>query len=198
MRREHALQNEELYARLAAYKKIASVKHVKYMEKALEHELGGVFLLTGNIGVLKRYVDFYKKQKQLVFLHLEKIGGLQLDREGLEFVAKYVKPTGIISTKGTIIKQAKKHNLLTIQRLFLIDSDALENGLASLEETKPDAIEIMPGIVPEMIAKVKNRTSIPIITGGLLETPDQMQAAIANGAIAVSTGNPNLWGAELI
>lgn len=191
------MTKEEFYARLEATRKVASVKQPKHMEKAVEQDVSGVFLLTGNIGVIKRYVDFYKAHGLFVFIHFEKIGGLQADREGLQFIANYVKPTGIISTKSTIIKLAKKHDLLTVQRLFLIDSDALENGLSSFTETKPDAIELMPGLLPEMIEKVKKRTSIPIITGGLLESPEQMQAAIAHGAIAVSTGNPKLWGASL-
>jgi len=167
------------------------------LEKALDHELSGVFLLTGNIATIKRYVDFYKSNHLFVFLHLEKIGGLLPDKEGLSFIANYVKPTGIISTKKSHIKEVKKLGLLTIQRLFLVDSDALTHGISSFQEGIPDAIELMPGLIPEIVTQVKRLTDIPIITGGLIQNREQMIKAVNSGAVAVSTGNPDLWGVNI-
>lgn len=191
------MRKEEFYSSLTTYKIIATVTQEKYIEKVLEHKVSGVFLFTGNIGTIKRYVDFYKSHNLFVFLHLEKIRELQSNKESLEFVANYIKPTGIISTKTTMIQQAKKHNLLTIQRLFLIDFDALYTGIESFQEMKPDAIELLPGLLPDIVATVKQQTDIPIITGGLISTREQMIASIQKGAMAVSTGNPKLWGEDL-
>lgn len=188
---------EEFYRSLVLHKKIASVKHAKHIEKVIQASVSGVFVLTGNIGVIKRYVDFFTSHGLFVFVHLEKIGGLHPDKEGLSFVANYVKPTGIISTKSSMIQQAKKLGLLTIQRLFLIDSDALSKGIETFKEVKPDAIELMPGLVPEIVERVKQETEIPVITGGLLSTREQMIAPLKRGAIAVSTGNPELWKEDL-
>ncbi|MCZ8510897.1 glycerol-3-phosphate responsive antiterminator [Paenibacillus filicis] len=191
------MRKEEFYLSLAKYKKVASVTQVKHIEKVLEHQVSGVFLFAGNIGMIKRYVDFYKSHNLFVFLHMEKIRELQSNRESLEFISNYIKPTGIISTKNTVIQQAKKLNLLTIQRLFLIDFDALHTGMESFQETKPDAIELLPGLLPDMVATIKKQTDIPIITGWLISTREQMIAPIQKGALAVSTGNPELWGADL-
>jgi len=126
-------------------------------------------------------------------LHVEKIAGLSYDREGIKFIANYVKPTGIVTTKNSLIKLAKKFNLLTIQRLFLIDTDAFKNGITSVIENQPDAVEIMPARIPQLVKELSSKIDVPVITGGLLENREQMLEALNAGARAVSTGNPQLW-----
>ena len=172
---------------------IAAIKSPKNLEKFLETDLQTAFLLIGNISVIKRYVDLLKSHHRRVFLHVEKIPGISYDKEGLKFLAKFVKPDGIVSTKSSLIQFAKNEGLATIQRLFLVDTDAVRHGLDTINELKPDALEIMPGIIPDMIHKVTKKTDIPIITGGLIENQQQIQAALENGAMAVSTGTPRLW-----
>ncbi|XJZ28009.1 glycerol-3-phosphate responsive antiterminator [Bacillota bacterium Lsc_1132] len=172
---------------------IAAIKSPKNLEKFLETDLQTAFLLIGNISVIKRYVDLLKSHHRRVFLHVEKIPGISYDKEGLKFLAKFVKPDGIVSTKSSLIQFAKNEGLATIQRLFLVDTDAVNHGLDTINEIKPDALEIMPGIIPDMIHKLTKKTDIPIITGGLIENKQQIQAALDSGAMAVSTGTPLLW-----
>lgn len=52
---------------------IASIKSPKNLEQFLETEIQAAFLLTGNISVIKRYVDLLKQHNRTVFLHIEKI-----------------------------------------------------------------------------------------------------------------------------
>ncbi|CAK9330941.1 glycerol-3-phosphate responsive antiterminator [Thermoanaerobacter kivui] len=191
------MEKEAFIERLKKYKLVAAVKEEKHLEKALKKPLSGIFLLTGNIGVVKRFVDFYRENDFMVFVHIEKIGGISFDQEGLQFIAHYVKPDGIITTKANLIKIAKKLNLITIQRCFLVDSDAFRNALEITKEVQPDFVELMPAVIPEMIEKFKTETNLPIITGGLLQNKEQMIRALASGAIAVSTGNPELWNVKL-
>ncbi|WP_338788977.1 glycerol-3-phosphate responsive antiterminator [Priestia megaterium] len=172
---------------------IASIKSPKNLEQFLETEIQSAFLLTGNISVIKRYVDLLKQHNRIVFLHIEKIPGISYDREGLKFLAKFVKPTGIVTTKSSLINYAKQEGLVVIQRLFLVDTDAVAQGLKTVQDIKPDALELMPGLIPEMIEKIVKKTSIPIITGGLIQNESHIQAALKAGATAVSTGKSWLW-----
>ena len=180
---------------LDEHRMIASIKEPKNIEKALalNNQLSGVFLLTGHIGVLKGYVDVFKAHQMQVFLHLDKIGGLSTDIYSLDYLAKMIKPAGIISTKTNVIKTAKKLELITITRFFLIDTEGLDNIAKSLCQTEPDVIELMPARIPEMIGRVKAFTSIPIITGGLLFNEDQAHECLRNGAAAISSSKPELW-----
>jgi glycerol uptake operon antiterminator len=184
---------KEFTKRLEEDQVIASIKDPKSLDQFLNTNIQSAFLLTGNISVIKRYVDLLKKNNRFVFLHIEKIPGISYDREGLKFIAKYVKPTGIITTKSTLIQLAKKEGLLTIQRLFLVDTDAVKNGLQTVNDIQPDALEIMPALIPDMISKLRRETNLPIITGGLIQNQLQIEAALGSGAKAVSTGRPWLW-----
>ncbi|WP_126427189.1 glycerol-3-phosphate responsive antiterminator [Brevibacillus marinus] len=182
-----------LFERLRSRPLIATVKTPKALEKALAADVAVVFLLTGNLSVVKRYVDLFKAHGLFVLLHVDLVGGLSHDREGLEFIARIVKPTGIISTKSSVIKQAKKFNLLTIQRIFCIDSDALSTGVEALKDAAPDAVELMPARIPELIPRIRREVNMPIITGGLIEEEAHLIEPLRWGALAVSTGSPALW-----
>ncbi|MGJ7036165.1 glycerol-3-phosphate responsive antiterminator [Anoxybacillus eryuanensis] len=172
---------------------IATIKQPKHIELFLQTKWRTALLQTGTISVIKRYVELLKAHDRYVFVHIEKIPGISYDKEGLQFLSKFVQPHGIVSTKSTLIQLAKKEKLWTIQRLFLVDTDAVENGLQAVQQVMPDALEIMPGIVPHMVEHLVKQIKIPVITGGLIQNRDQMVEALQKGAQAVSTGNPLLW-----
>lgn len=187
------MKKDDFIKKLICHRLIAAVKEEKHIEKAINKNLSGVFLLTGNIGVIKRYVDLYKSYDMFVFVHIEKIGGISFDKEGLEFVANYVKPDGIITTKNNLIKLAKKLDMLTIQRCFMIDTDAFKKTIEISRETQPDFIELMPALMPDVIYEFTKNANEPVISGGLIKTSEHMINALISGAVAVSTGNPKLW-----
>lgn len=168
------------------------------MDEFIKTNIKIAFLLDGNISILGRYVEHLRNYNKLVYVHLDKIQGISHDVEGLKFVARFINPTGIITTKSNMIVKAKKFNLSTIQRLFLVDSDAVKYGMDSIEKTNPDAVEVMPGIIPSMVSKLKQQTDIPIVTGGLISEPSEMRIALEHGASAVSTSNPKLWKKQYI
>ena len=61
-----------------------------------------------------------------------------------------------------------------------------------INNTKPDFIEIMPGVIEKIIKKFASE-KIPVIAGGLIETKSELTAALSSGALAVSTGKKDLW-----
>ena len=80
----------------------------------------------------------------------------------------------------------------TNQRFFAYDSHGV-NGIEDvLAGTKPDIMEIMPGIMGKIIQRFSGG-SIPLIAGGLVETRQEVTAALKLGALAVSTGKEELW-----
>lgn len=186
-------EQECFFRSLEKDRAIASIKNPKAFDQFLQMDIQSAFLMFGNITVIKRYVDLLKKEGKFVFIHVEKIAGISNDKEGIRFISHYLNPTGIITTKSSIVKMAKQENLLTIQRLFLVDSDAVNQGIETAQEIRPDALEVMPGLMPDMIKKINSHSNIPIITGGLFDRRSQMRDALEAGAFAVSSGNPKLW-----
>ncbi len=82
----------------------------------------------------------------------------------VEFILRNAGADGIVSTKPNLVKEAQKQGFIAIQRTFLVDSIALNSLEKQVELSMPSAIEIMPGIMPDMIRQV---------THGYMSHPDQ-------------------------
>ncbi len=172
---------------------IAAVKDLKKLDDALNSNCEIIFLLNGNIFNLKENVEKAHAKNKLVFIHIDLIDGFSKDLTALKFINQEIKPDGIISTKNNQIKNAKDLGLLTIQRLFIIDSLSIETTVKTSKMTNPDAVEIMPGIMPKITKNLSERLSTPLIAGGLVSEKEEVTLALENGAFGVSTTDPTLW-----
>lgn len=172
---------------------IASVKNKEHIENAIQSNCNIVFLLTGDLISTKQYLDILKKHNKITFVHVDFIDGLANTRSAIEYIADVWKPKGIISTKSNLIKFAKEKGLMTIQRIFLIDGNALKKGIEIAHSCKPDAIEVLPGIMPTIIDRLTKLTPLPIIAGGLISNRYEIEEGLKAGALAISSGNPKLW-----
>ncbi|WP_156290567.1 glycerol-3-phosphate responsive antiterminator [Oceanobacillus salinisoli] len=187
--------SDVLVERLHKHKMVAAVKDPKNLERAIKYKehISAVLLMTGTILNVKKYVDFIQSHGLPVILHVERIGGLQMDKNGMDFVKKHIKPAAIVTTKSGIIKKAKAKGIFVIQRVFMVDTDMYINLEKDIDQNPADIIEIMPSRVPEFINKLSKVSHVPIITGGLLSSAEHAKNAIENGAIAVSTSNSEMW-----
>ena len=61
-----------------------------------------------------------------------------------------------------------------------------------LRHTKPDFMELMPGVIGKSIRRFA-KIGTPVIAGGLIETKAEVTEALGSGATAVSTGRKDLW-----
>ena len=83
---------------------------------------------------------------------------------------------------------------MTVQRFFLLDSIAAANIERQLAAHSPDLVEILPGLMTPAIAKVAaEHPGLPVIAGGMIQTKDEVFAALRAGAAAVSSSNPAVW-----
>ncbi|WP_442602001.1 glycerol-3-phosphate responsive antiterminator [Paenibacillus sp. KN14-4R] len=178
---------------LVEHQTIAAVQQEKDLDRVLESPVNIVFILASSIFNIKELVDRIKAANKLVFIHMEFIEGIASDRSGVAFIAQHICPTGIISTKSNLIRVAKEMGLMAIQRIFLIDRSAVARGIKAVEQSKPDAIEVMPGIMPRVIREMMNMTPLPIIAGGLVGNKKEIDDSLEAGALAVSTSMVELW-----
>ncbi|CDF58796.1 glycerol-3-phosphate responsive antiterminator [Thermobrachium celere] len=171
---------------------IAAVKDDSDIEYVLKTDVKVIFMLFGSILNIKEYVDKLKRNGRRVFVHIDLINGLGKDEEAVKFLGK-IGVDGIITTKPTLIKAIKNEGLISIQRLFMIDSRSLETGIKSIIEDKPHAVEIMPGLASKVIGRIHEQVHIPIIVGGLMCDKFDIISALSNGALAISTSTRELW-----
>lgn len=174
------------------YPIIAAVRSGEDFETALRSEVQTVFLLSSNLLELEQLVERAHEAGKLLFIHMDFTDGLSKDASGVRYLStKGVD--GIISTRTNIVSAAKDVGIPCVQRFFMVDSRSVDTAVDALRQSRADLVEIMPGIAYKAIARIKKRTSVPIIAGGLIEFKDEVYQALSAGAAMVSTGKAELW-----
>jgi len=172
---------------------IPAIRDIERVEVALSKESRCIFILTGNILNIKDVINRIKNAEKRVFLHVDLLEGVSKDGMGIRYIAKELKPDGIISTRLNLISSAKAEGLFTIQRIFVVDSLALDTAERSIKNVTPDAVEILPAVIPKVIRRLCQRVTCPVIAGGLIEEENDVKAALKEGAIAISVTNEKVW-----
>lgn len=172
---------------------IPAARTIKQFDKVVKSEFDYIVLLEVHLSHLPSLKQEADRHGKKLIIHADLIHGLKTDNFAADYLCNDIRPAGIISTRSNMILKAKSRGILAIQRVFLIDTIALEKNYSLLKQTAPDFIELLPGIIPEMIKEVSTRTGIPVITGGLIRTDEQIKQAFDAGATAITTSNKELW-----
>ena len=189
--------NQEFYDAVEANPVIAAVKHDDGLQAAVEmEEIQVIFVLYGDICTIPEIVDRIKDSGKKALVHIDLIAGLSTKEISVEFIRRQTKVDGIITTKPALVRRAKELGLFTVLRFFVIDSLALKN-IENLESkrgmSRPDFIEVLPGVMPKVLRKIAKVSRIPMIAGGLVTDREDVIQALSAGAVAVSTTNREVW-----
>ncbi len=189
--------NQEFYDAVEANPVIAAVKHDDGLQAAVEmEEIQVIFVLYGDICTIPEIVDRIKDSGKKALVHIDLIAGLSTKEISVEFIRRQTKADGIITTKPALVRRAKELGLFTVLRFFVIDSLALKN-IENLEAqrgmSRPDFIEVLPGVMPKVLRKIAKVSRIPMIAGGLVTDREDVIQALSAGAVAVSTTNREVW-----
>ncbi|MBQ9086473.1 MAG: glycerol-3-phosphate responsive antiterminator [Clostridia bacterium] len=171
---------------------IAAVRSEEELQAALTSDTKLIFDLNPDIMTLPAKLKKAKAAEKKLFIHLDFAKGIGKDGSGL-LLLKRMGVEGIISTKANLIKLARERGMFTVQRFFIVDSQSVQTTVETVRSSLPDVIEVMPGTTDKVIARLYQHLSIPLIAGGLVESEKEVMAALASGAVAVSTGRRELW-----
>ena len=155
-----------------------------------------VFLQGGPLAELGRVLEAFDVpplDNVSLFVHIDLVSGLENNEAGLEFLAGFDRLAGVVSIHHHLTVPARRLGLLSIVRLFLSDSRAVERGVSVATKSKPDAIEILPAAVAPKVAADFRNCPIPRITGGLCRTEEDVREALSSGCQAVTSTRPELW-----
>ena len=170
---------------------IAATRSDSEFLAAVESDVSVIFDLNSDIMTLSKKIKKAHENQKKLFVHIDLAGGVGKDESGIIFLKK-MGVDGIISTKASMIRAAKELGISTVQRFFALDSQGVNSISEMIESSKPDLIEIMPGIATKVIERFSGRGT-PLIAGGLIETKSELTEALTSGAEAVSTGKEELW-----
>jgi len=177
---------------------IAALRQAADIDAALDVGAEVVFLLSGTIFDLENVLNTAAKKRPdrrtVICCHIDLLQGIGRDEAGLRFLARHVGVDGILTTRSQLVRAARQEGLLAVQRIFLLDSSAIETAVNVLSKSNPDAIEILPALV---LPTVWNRLPVdqlpPIIAGGLVQTEDELRSVLRAPVRAVSTSQASLW-----
>ncbi len=184
---------QQLYDALAENPVIMAIKDEAGLAACLRVEDASVvFVLYGEAASIADIVDRLKAAGKQVMVHMDLIQGLSVREEAVDFIARYTAADGIISTRFEQIRRGRQLDLSTIYRIFVIDSKALSNVSRHVGDYA-DIVEILPGLMPKIITRMKKTLGVPIIAGGLIAEKEDVLQALDAGAVAISTTNTDVW-----
>lgn len=163
-------------------------------ESVVAGDHAAVFVLGGDAFELVERLQTGARRPP-VCVNVDLASGVSSDAEGIRFLSRHVE--GVISTHRRVIELARQAGLITIQRLFAIDSGAVERGLKMIVRADPAFVEILPALAyPEIAGYYREACGIPVLAGGLVTDPGNVSSLLAAGASGVSTSNSGLWSHE--
>ena len=189
--------NQEFYDAVEANPIIAAVKNDAGLQAAVEmEEIQVIFVLYGDVCTIPEILERIKAAGKKAMVHIDLIAGLSAKEISVEFIARQTRADGIITTKPALVRRAKELGIFAVLRFFVIDSLALKN-IENLEmqcgTSRPDFIEVLPGVMPKVLGRIAKVSRIPMIAGGLITEKEDVIAALSVGAIAVSSTNQDVW-----
>ena len=189
--------NQEFYEAVEANPVIAAVKNDAGLQAAVEmEEIQVIFVLYGDVCTIPEILERIKVAGKKAMVHIDLIAGLSAKEISVEFIARQTRADGIITTKPALVRRAQELGIFAVLRFFVIDSLALKN-IENLEmqcgTSRPDFIEVLPGVMPKVLGRIAKVSRIPMIAGGLITEKEDVIAALSAGAIAVSSTNQDVW-----
>ncbi len=187
------MQKEKFKELLEDCPVIAAARDKDGLKRCCESECGILFILFGDVCDIGEIVKTAKDAGKTVLVHMDLINGLSSREISVDFIQRETLADGIISTKQPQIRRAKELGLYTVHRFFVIDSAAYDNVEKYVKTVRPDCVELMPGVMPKVIRRMRRHISVPVIAGGLISDKEDIMAALDAGAISVSTTRQELW-----
>ncbi|WP_461209441.1 glycerol-3-phosphate responsive antiterminator [Desulfocurvus sp. DL9XJH121] len=172
---------------------IAAVRDSSHLDAALDSEIRVIFMMGGTLSEARDLTKRTHERGKHILFHVELVKGLGRDHEGIAYMAETVRPDGMISTKPYLLHTAKSLGLLCVLQIFMIDTQAYVTGLKNIRTTLPDAVEIMPGLMPGVVDKLSAEFDLPFFTAGLVKLPEEVELMLQAGVAGVAVSEQSLW-----
>ena len=99
----------------------------------------------------------------------------------------------MIARRTVILFTAASLGLLTVFQIFMIDTQAFGTGVRNAQKLRCDAIEVMPGAIPNIVREVCALVDKPVLCAGLVKTAEEVSKLLESGAAGVATSTSTLW-----
>src|SRR5699024_12427093 len=104
-----------------------------------------------------------------------------------------IRTDEILTTYASLINIAKRLELLAIQSVFIPETASIKQGIKSIHDSKPDAVEILPGGSVPHIKRYINSIKPVVFAAGLINTKKEIDEILNNGEQGISSSSTDLW-----
>ena len=171
---------------------IPAVKDEAALTRAAGCESRVLFLLGGDLLTIPGWIARTHEAGKQAVVHIDLVNGLAPKEVAVDWLL-HQGADGILSTRPHLIRRGRELGMLTVLRVFAIDSKAVSNLGKETGMSMPDLIEVLPGTIYKVIARLSRELPVPLIAGGLLADKADVTAALSAGALCVSASDPELW-----
>lgn len=171
---------------------VPALKDVNRLEDCLRCPCSVVFVLCGDILNIGEIIQRLHEGGKKAVIHADLVTGLAPKEIAADFLLR-CGADGIISTRPSLTRRGRELGMLSVLRIFALDSKAVGKARSEVEIGAPHMVEILPGPIPRVIARLSSELCVPVIAGGLLEEKSDILAALGAGALCVSTTDSRLW-----
>lgn len=172
----------------------ATIRRVEDLNEAIHHpNIGTIFLLGSDINRLPPIIKRVHAANKVLLVHLDMLEGVGKDKAGMHLLAR-MGLRGVVTTKPNLVRFGIAEGMVVIQRVFALDSESVKTGIRMASTVKPNAVEILPAIVPHFVVEdMKKALGLPVLGGGLLRTEEDVKLALSKGIDGISTSLSHLW-----
>ncbi len=179
-------------ARLADAPCCAAIVDRARLGAALASRAQAIFVLRGNGLDLGDMVSQVHDAGKLIAVHLDLVDGVKADHWGVSWLAR-CGVDAVITSHGQLMSVIRNEGATAILRLLMSRREHLDTAVAAMARSRPDIVEILPGVILPAIAGLLPPLEAPMLAGGFIRTPFDARAALAAGAIGVTTSSEGLW-----
>lgn len=171
---------------------IPALKDLSHLAECLCCPSGIVFVLCGDILNIGDIIHQLHEGGKKAVIHADLVTGLAPKEIAADFLLR-CGADGIISTRPSLARRGRELGMLSVLRIFALDSKAVSKVRSEVDLGNPHMIELLPGPLPRVISRLKSELRVPVIAGGLLEEKSDILTALGAGAMCVSTSDSRLW-----
>ncbi len=173
---------------------IASLQNAELIPLAVSSKVQVIMVSSGDIFNIVEMCRQLRQHNKIVLAHLDMIGGMGRDKVAVRYLKEKAGVDGIVTPNGQLIASGRKEGLITAQRIFAHDTPSVTSGLNALRQSKPDFIEIMPGIaVLKVYEMIRRHFAEPVIAAGLIRSTQDVRQILKAGAAGADTSMQQLW-----
>jgi len=188
------LPQDKVLAALQLCPIVASLQKPEMLSTVINSNVRIVMISSGDIFNIVEISQELRKHKKIVLVHVDMIGGMARDKVAIKYLKEKADIDGIVTPNGQLVATGHKEGLVTAQRIFAHDTPSVISGINALRQSKPDFIEIMPGVaVLKVYEQIRKHFQQPIIAAGLIKSTQDIKQILKAGAVGADTSTTSLW-----